>query len=312
MRRRLFLLLSVLALLAVPLAPARAITNGTADGDQHPYVGELLLYVPDETDPGFNDPGAWFSCSGTLLNATIVVTAGHCAYAVGLDGQSTTAGGGDGSGGNDVWVDFNEKPDFGVLPPSSSFAPDDNAGRYAAWSQALDSSGEWHRATSHLHPGFDPNAFLEHDLGVLVLQAGVALGEYGQLPSEGLIDQLARDHRATYTAVGYGVEKSTPHATFGGDTRMQADVSLVSTLGAYGAGKGTAVKWSSNQGKPHTGGTCFGDSGGPTFPQVPGLERVVLTVTSFGIDPNCASGGGGYRLDQQDDLDFLASFGVAP
>ena len=83
----------------------------------------------------------------------------------------------------------------------------------------------------------------------------------------------------------------------------------------YGLGKGIQVGWSSNNGKPHKGGTCFGDSGGPTFPTGDASssnDNVVLTVTSFGIDENCAAGGGGYRLDQPDDLNFLASFGLTP
>ena len=83
----------------------------------------------------------------------------------------------------------------------------------------------------------------------------------------------------------------------------------------YGDGKGIQVGWSSNNGKPHKGGTCFGDSGGPTFPTGDASssnDNVVLTVTSFGIDENCAAGGGGYRLDQPDDLNFLATFGLTP
>jgi hypothetical protein len=312
MRHKLLLLLSAALLLVLPMAPAQAITNGQPDAEAHPYVGQLLFYVPDAQDPRFSDPGAWFNCTGTLLNESIVVTAGHCTYAVGLDGTSTTADGGNGSGGNDVWINFEEVPDYDMLPPSSGFAPDGNQARYKAWSAALDASTEWHRASSFPHPLYDDAAFFEHDMGVLRLQTAVPMDEYGQLPTLGLIDQLARDHRATYTAVGYGLEKSTPHASFGGDTRMTANVSLVSTRGVYGTGEGTAVTWSSNQGKPHTGGTCFGDSGGPTFPKVEGLERVVLTVTSFGIDGNCAAGGGGYRLDQTDDLEFLATFGVTP
>ena len=68
--------------------------------------------------------------------------------------------------------------------------------------------------------------------------------------------------------------------------------------GVYGLGKGIAVGYSSNKGKPHTGGTCFGDSGGPTFPDAAGYENTIITVTSFGIDPNCSAGGGGFRLDQ--------------
>src|SRR5690242_8105699 len=148
MRRLLLFILGCLVLV-LPMAPAQAITSGAPDGGAHPYVGELLFYVPDETDSRFTDPGSWFTCTGTLVDPTHVVTAGHCTYAVGLNGTSTTAGGGSGSGGNDVWISFAEVPDFSILPPSSTFAPDGNAARYAAWSAALDASTEWVRATSH-------------------------------------------------------------------------------------------------------------------------------------------------------------------
>ena len=58
-----------------------------------------------------------------------------------------------------------------------------------------------------------------------------------------------------------------------------------------------------------TGGTCFGDSGGPNFL---GTTNVVAGVTSFGLNPTCAGTGGVYRVDQQDDLDWLAKFGLTP
>ena len=64
-------------------APASAITHGQPDAGAHPYVGELLFFVPDEPDSRFDDPGAWFTCSGTLLNDHVVLTAGHCTYGVG-------------------------------------------------------------------------------------------------------------------------------------------------------------------------------------------------------------------------------------
>ena len=133
--------------------------------------------------PRFSDPGAWFTCSATLLNETIVVTAGHCAHGVGLNGTPTTPTGG--SGGNDIWVNFSEAPDFSILPPSTTFAPDNNAGRYEAWSAALNASDEWHRATSFPHPQFDPNAFFTHDMGVLRLAEPVSMSQYGQLPTPG-------------------------------------------------------------------------------------------------------------------------------
>src|SRR5450756_1719330 len=61
------LLLSVVALIAsVGLMPssAQAVTNGQYDGTNHPYVAYL-------------DNGV-FSCSGTLLSSTVMLTAAHC------------------------------------------------------------------------------------------------------------------------------------------------------------------------------------------------------------------------------------------
>ena len=52
----------------------------------------------------------------------------------------------------------------------------------------------------------------------------------------------------------------------------------------------------------HTGGTCFGDSGGPNFI---GDSNVIAGVTSFGLNGNCAGTGGVYRVDREDDLDWL-------
>ena len=54
-----------------------------------------------------------------------------------------------------------------------------------------------------------------------------------------------------------------------------------------------------------TGGTCFGDSGGPNFIND---TNVVGGVTSFGLNGNCAGTGGVYRVDRADDLDWLATF----
>lgn len=290
-------------------AQAKAITNGQPDNGAHPYVGELLFFIPDEIDTRFTDPGSWFTCSGTLLDSTIVVTAGHCTYGVGANGVSTTAGGGTGSGGNDVWIDFNEAPDFSILPPSSTFAPSNNAGRYAAWSAALNASPQWHRATAFPHPQFDPNAFFLHDAGVLRLAAPVSMPEYGQLPTLGLLDAVFPDKSQHFTPVGYGLEQSGPKIALGGDTRRVADAVLVNLNGVSGVGKGVAARFSNDNGTVHQGGTCFGDSGGPI---ILNGSRIVTAVNSFGISQTCTGSTNAYRLDQPDDLAFLASFGVTP
>ena len=57
------------------------------------------------------------------------------------------------------------------------------------------------------------------------------------------------------------------------------------------------------------GGTCFGDSGGPNFI---GTSNVVGAVTSFGTTDTCEGHNGAYRVDQPDDLEWLATFGLTP
>ena len=41
-------------------------------------------------------------------------------------------------------------------------------------------------------------------------------------------------------------------------------------------------------------------------------KNFTSSMDSRGQSPNCTGKGGAYRLDQPDDLDFLAGFGVRP
>src|SRR6187455_2895470 len=57
-------------LIAIVAAPASAITHGTLDGDDHPYVGLMTAHAA-------TGEYLW-RCSGTLVSPTVFVTAGHC------------------------------------------------------------------------------------------------------------------------------------------------------------------------------------------------------------------------------------------
>ncbi|MFC5379342.1 trypsin-like serine protease [Aquipuribacter nitratireducens] len=301
-------------MLLVPSLPAAAIVNGVPDDGEHPYVGQLLYYVPDAVDSRFDDPGGWFTCTGTLLDETTVLTAGHCVYGIGTDGEPTTLPDGalSSTGGTDVWINFLEAPDYSALPPSSTFVPDGNDERYDAWSAVLDADPDWRSATAYHHPEYDDGNFVLHDLGVLVLDEPApdyaTSDGFGVLPEVGLLDRLARVKGRTYEPVGYGLEESGPLTASGGDTRRKATQKLVNLNGVFGYGKGTSAKFSNNQGTNTTGGTCSGDSGGPVL--AGDTSHVIVAVTSFGINPTCTGSDGAYRVDQADDLAWLATFGV--
>lgn len=69
MKKVLAALFLVLVLVTSNVGVGMAITDGTPDGEGHPYVGLLIFDVVGKP--------AW-RCSGTLLSPTVLLTAGHC------------------------------------------------------------------------------------------------------------------------------------------------------------------------------------------------------------------------------------------
>jgi hypothetical protein len=178
------------------------------------------------------------------------------------------------------------------------------AARYEARSTFLENNPLWVRATSFPHPQYDDRVFYFHDAGVIVLDEPQD-GPFATIPEEDYLQKYAgRRNEHRFEVVGYGLEKVLPFADIGGDTRMKAEPRL---LNLTSNPKDTYIQLSNN---PSTGGTCFGDSGGPTFDTTDSL--LVVAVTSFGYSPNCTGVGGAYRLDQPDDLEFLADFDITP
>ena len=133
------------------------------------------------------------------------------------------------------------------------------------------------------------------------------MAEYGALPQLNILDKLAKQRglqNVTFTAVGYGLQQSFPdQASFlahNQRVRMLARPHLLQINTGFTGD--FSILLSNNH---STGGTCFGDSGGPNFI---GKSNVVGGVTSFGINGQCAGTGGVYRVDRADDLAWIATF----
>jgi hypothetical protein len=258
--KMLFVLFSVIVILAVAVSPVGAVTDGELDGNGHPYVGLLIFDI---------DGVPQWRCSGTLLSPTVLLTAGHCT---------------DGATGGRVWFESDvQQPGLGY--PFGGATSVEFCGI----------------AT---HPEFPDSAFFVHDVGIVTLCEPVEMDTYGVLPTVNQLDAL-KTKRGTqnqsFTSVGYGLQQINPVFVVAQKVRMVAQPHLIQ-INVPGFTGDFSLLLSNNH---STGGTCFGDSGGPNFL---GDSNVVAGVTSFGINGNCAGTGGVFRMDRQNVLDFVNSY----
>lgn len=265
-------ILATFALLLQTVGTANAVTDGVPDGNGHPYVG---LMVFDAPHPVTGVIGPAWRCSGTLLSPTVMLTAGHCT---------------DGSRGGRVWFEA----DVQSLPTGPGGYPFGGP-----------TTVPFTEANTHTHPLFPTASFVFHDVGVVILSAPVTSATYGVLPTVDQLDTLKTKRGkqdVTFTAVGYGLQKSFPDAAAYKDQALK--IRMVATphllqINVPGFTGDFSLLLSNNAA---TGGTCFGDSGGPNFL---GDSNLVAGVTSYGINGNCAGTGGVFRMDRQNVLDFI-------
>ena len=264
MKKTIVLALFVFALAALAISPLRAVTDGEPDNGRHPYVG-LMVAQDAKGNP------LW-RCSGTLLSATVYLTAGHCTEAPAAHVE--------------IW--FQEDVESGI--PANGYPYTGNVG-----------------GTPYTHPQYNPNAFYLYDAGVVVLKSPMVMPQYGKLPQLNVLDKLSTQRGlqdVTFTAVGYGLQMSFPDAASWKEhnqrVRMLARPHLLQINTGFTGDFSMLLSNNSN-----TGGTCFGDSGGPNFIDD---TNVIGGITSFGINGNCAGTGGVYRVDRADDLAFIGAF----
>jgi hypothetical protein len=268
--------LLVAAFLTAGLTPsASAITDGQLDGEDHPYVGLVVIFADAEgTVP------LWRG-SGTLLSPKIFLTAGHV---VGID------------------------PFDGTVPQLAKvYFETDVDGMIEDYPFT-----GGHTGIPIPHP--DWTGFLTfpntNDIGVVVLDEPVLMAEYGVLPDAGLLDALATKtgkKEVTFDAVGYGLQYIR-RSPIKGPIHIQADrvryqgiVKLLNLVNHLVDGYQIMHSGDSGRGND-LGGTNFGDSGGPIL--LPGTN-VVVGITSWGFNWQATGPGFVYRTDTTVSQDFL-------
>lgn len=282
MRLRVLLSAAVVALGAF-VGTAGAVLGGQPDGNGHPYVG-------------YADNGV-FSCSGTLLSPTVMLTAAHCF-------SDTTSAWGTNSVTGAPIVRASFDPNL-INTPSAQRV--------------------WHFGTYYFDPQFAMGGnglptFDTHDVAVIIFGSpgcqvpASASGikscgaistptTYGALPSEGLVDTLK--NRTPIDLVGYGVQNfirgggpcNGPCKPQQGNalTRFFGQTTLLTSNDRV---SGEFLKLQSNP-----SGICFGDSGGP---DLLGGTNVVLGINSF-VHNICAGNSYSYRADTAEALGWVRS-----
>jgi hypothetical protein len=271
LRKRLLTLVATGIAVLVGATAGTAITNGNPDGDNHPYVGLAVFDV-------INDDGAQVPshrCSASLLSPTVVLTAGHCT---------------DGTVAARVWFDeiVQGNPEYPFSGATSyDGSPNTNPGFCIGCGQGL--------------PGF-----AIRDVGVIVLSEPVptsVVDEYAVLPTAGLVDTLK--NKTPIDLVGYGVQEQVtgggPPVWTGLRNRLFAPTELVSGKFTH---SDEFMKLALNPGGG-SGGTCFGDSGGP---DLLGGTDTVLAVNSYVTNSNCSGVGYSSRVDIPEVLTWINSF----
>jgi secreted trypsin-like serine protease len=269
--------IALLMALTIGARPAAASTGGTPDGNTHPNVGLILFYQPDGR----------FRCSATLISPTVLVTAAHCT---------------DGDLGR-VLVDFRSV--VANQPPSGYPVA---ASPAAGYTQAEIEAAGFRSGTAHTHPAYSHFTDLANwnDVGVIVLDRPVTTIAPASLATLGTLDGIGqRNLRHTlFRAVGYGTEVRKPDS--GPQKPTPMDYPLIRRYVDMPGQKLTPQILQTN-GNEHdvfgTGGTCFGDSGGPVF-----YQGRIVAVTSYGYTDNCRYLGGYQRVDVAVTQDWIRSF----
>ena len=258
-------------------ASAGAITKNYQEDNVHDFVG-LMVALDDQGE-------FLWRCSGSLLDATTFLTAGHCTDAPAAGARVYFQ--------QDAGANYDPDTEY---DPVSGY-PD----------ECLDPDGCATSRASCFDYGFDDFAGFPNtrDAGVVILGTPhvTASGTYGRLAPVGTLDALfkARGLKdTTFLASGYGLSYSSPVGAVSFRSRLMGYGKLVNTVSNNNGG----YNLQTNGNGKGNGGTCSGDSGGPIF--YPANTNNIVAVTSFGMNAWCRGVDFSYRVDRAEVQAWIA------